>query len=324
MTAPTAAPRRALRVAEAGREPPHLPARLGRGAPAPDSWHDVQSPFDRRVVARVATCTPADVQACCEEAELHLDDDFPQFQRAEVLSSAARLLAESREAFARVITLEAGKPIRAARTEVDRCVDTLTLSAAEALVLSGDVVPMDATSSGAGRLGVALRVPIGVVGAITPFNFPLNLVAHKVAPAIAAGCPVVLKPAPATPVSALAFAELLAEAGLPQGWLSVVTGASDAIGAALVAHRVPRLISFTGSCAVGWSIAAAAPTKRVCLELGANSPVIVEPDADVELVAQRVSDAAFGYAGESCISVQRVLVQPCVRSTSDAQRSGSA
>lgn len=299
---------RAVSIAEESEEPLHVSARLSRKSSMPERWYDVESPFDGRMIARVSTCSEEDVEVCCEEAQRRLQEDFPQYQRAEVLSSAALLLAASRESFAKVIALEAGKPIRAARTEVSRCIDTLKLSAAEALTLSGDVVPMDATTAGAGRLGFALRVPVGVVGAITPFNFPLNLVAHKVAPAIAAGCPVVLKPAPATPVSALAFADLLADAGLPEGWLSVVTGVSDAIGRALVAHPLPRLISFTGSCAVGWSIAAAAPSKRVCLELGANSPVIVEPDADIDLVARRISDAAFGYAGQSCISVQRVLV----------------
>ncbi|MDA8074761.1 MAG: aldehyde dehydrogenase family protein [Actinomycetota bacterium] len=306
-TSPTLA-RRATYVAEEGDGPVRLGARLGAGRKSPERLHDVRNPYDGRTLASVSTCAEADVWASCEEAERHLDDDFPQFQRSRVLSSAALLLSESQNPFARIIALEAGKPIRAARAEVARCIDTLRLSAAEALALSGEVVPMDATAASAGRLGLALRVPIGVVGAITPFNFPLNLVAHKVAPAIAAGCPVVLKPAPATPLSALAFADLLADAGLPDGWLSVVTGARDEIGAALVAHRVPRLISFTGSCTVGWSIASAAPDKRVCLELGANTPVIVEPDVDVDAVAERVSQAAFGYAGQSCISIQRVLV----------------
>lgn len=300
-------PPRALDVATSAGEPVELRARVAGVPAAGPHPHRVVSPYDGRTVALVPTCTPDDVDASCLEAERHLDDDLPQYRRAEVLSRAATGLEAAREAFARIVSLEAGKPIRAARVEVDRCVDTLRLSAAEALALSGEVVPMDATASGAGRLGVALRVPVGVVGAITPFNFPLNLVAHKVAPAIAAGCPVVLKPAPATPVSALALAELLADAGLPEGWLSVVTGAGDELGASVVAHRVPRLISFTGSVGVGWAIAAAAPRKRVCLELGANSPVLVEPDADLDLVAERVAQAGFGYAGQSCISVQRVL-----------------
>ncbi len=300
-------PPRSLDVAASLGEPLALRAR-GAGTPTAGTCaHRVVSPYDGRTVALVPTCTPDDVDASCLEAERHLDDDLPQHRRAEVLSRAARALDAAREPFARIISLEAGKPVRAARVEVDRCVDTLRLSAAEALALSGEVVPMDATASGEGRIGFARRVPVGVVGAITPFNFPLNLVAHKVAPAVAAGCPVVLKPAPATPVSALAFAELLADAGLPEGWLSVVTGAGDELGTSVVAHRAPRLISFTGSVSVGWAIAAAAPRKRVCLELGANSPVIVEPDADVDLVAARVAHAAFGSAEQSCISVQRVL-----------------
>lgn len=305
-TAATALPS-ALDVATATAAPVALPARVAGKPALGERTHPVVSPYDGRTVALVPTCTTADVDASCLEAERRLGDDLPQHRRAEVLSRAANGLSDAREPFARLICLEAGKPIRTARVEVDRCIDTLRLSATEALTLSGEVVPMDATASGTGRLGFALRVPIGVVGAITPFNFPLNLVAHKVAPAVAAGCPVVLKPAPATPLSALAFADLLADAGLPDGWLSVVTGAANELGASLVAHRVPRLISFTGSVGVGWAIAAAAPTKRVCLELGANSPVIVEPDADVALVAERVALAAFGFAGQSCISVQRVL-----------------
>lgn len=307
MATAATAPPRALDVATMPGEPVELRARIAGRPASRDRTHRVVSPYDGRTVALVPTCTADDVDASCLEAERHLDDDLPQHQRAEVLTRAAGGLTDARESFARLISLEAGKPIRTARVEVDRCIDTLRLSAAEALTLSGEVVPMDATASGTGRLGFALRVPIGVVGAITPFNFPLNLVAHKVAPAVAAGCPVVLKPAPATPLSALAFADLLADAGLPDGWLSVVTGAADELGASVVAHRVPRLISFTGSVGVGWAIAAAAPTKRVCLELGANSPVLVEPDADVDLVAERVALAAFGFAGQSCISVQRVL-----------------
>src|SRR4029450_6379069 len=167
------------------------------------------------------------------------------------------------------------------RIEAARAVDTFRFSAAEARTLAGDMVPLDASSAGVGKLGFTLRLPIGVVGAISPFNFPLNLVAHKLAPAIAAGCPVVLKPASQTPLTSLLLAEiLLDESGLPPGWLNVVTGGGGTVGNALVDHPDVALITFTGSPDVGWGIRARAPRKRVGLELGDNAPVIVEPDAD--------------------------------------------
>lgn len=171
---------------------------------------------------------------------------------------------------------------------------------------------MEASEPGAGRLGFALRVPLGIIAAITPFNFPLNLVAHKVAPAIAAGCPVVLKPAPQTPLTSLRFVALLEEAGMPDGWVQTLTDGGREAGEALVSHPVPRMVTFTGSVGVGWAIAAAAPKKRIALELGSNAPVIVTADADVDLVARKVRAGGFSYAGQSCISVQRVLVDRTV------------
>ncbi len=275
-------------------------------------WMTVYSPYSGKPIAQVPACGIEDVERACRAANSFLTRAFPQFERAAVLTRAAQLLRERVDEFARIIVLEAGKPVRTARTEVERCIDTLTLSAAETLHLSGEMVPMDASASGLGRVGFAVRVPIGVVAAITPFNFPLNLVAHKVAPAIAAGCPIVLKPAPATPLSALAFADLLAKAGLPNGWLSVLTGSSPDLGKELVQNSAPRLISFTGSVPVGWSIAAAAPRKRVCLELGANSPVIIDSSANIPAAARRVVTAAFSFSGQACISVQRVLVHQSV------------
>jgi acyl-CoA reductase-like NAD-dependent aldehyde dehydrogenase len=228
------------------------------------------------------------------------------------LDRAAVLLREQAEPFAQGIMREAGKPIQTARAEVSRCVDTLSFSATEARKLSGEMIPMDASAASAGKLGFALRVPLGVVGAITPFNFPLNLVAHKIAPAVAAGCPVVLKPAPQTPLSGIALVELLVQAGLPEDWISVVTDRGKDAGAPLVEHSIPRMITFTGSATVGWSIASQAPKKRVALELGSNSPVVVEPDCDLEDVAAKIKKGGFAMAGQSCISVQRVLVHESV------------
>src|SRR5205814_786519 len=181
---------------------------------------------------------------------------------------------------ARIIAEEAAKPIKTARVEAKRAVSTFTFAAAEARRLAGEMVPLDAADVGEGKLGFTLRLPIGVVGAISPFNFPLNLVAHKVAPALAAGCPVVLKPASATPLSALFLAELVDDAGLPPGWLNVVAGPASEIGDVLVEDERVKLITFTGSGDVGWDLAARAPRKRVKLELGNATPVIVAEDAD--------------------------------------------
>ena len=244
----------------------------------------VVNPYDGQTIATVATGGPADVDAAATGARAHLGA-HPAVARAEVLERAARLVAERAETFARTICLEAGKPLKQARAETARCVDTLTFSAVEARTLTGEMVAMDASSAGAGKLGMILREPIGVVGAISPFNFPLNLVAHKVAPAIAAGCPVVLKPASATPLSALLLARALADAGLPPGFLSVIPGGGGTVGNAIVDHAGVAMISFTGSPPVGWGIRQRQPHKEVALELGNSTPVIVEADADLETAA---------------------------------------
>jgi acyl-CoA reductase-like NAD-dependent aldehyde dehydrogenase len=269
---------------------------------------EILSPYDGRCVGRVPLCGAAEVDLACRQAErMNARRSFPQHARAAVLMRAASRVAKRADRFVQLLAREAGKPVKQGRAEVARCVDTLALSAAEAEKLSGELVPMDATRAGAGRLGLALRVPVGVVAAITPFNFPLNLVAHKLGPAIAAGCPVVLKPAPATPLTSLELVELLVGCGLPEAWISVVTDRGREAAEPLVTHPIPRLVTFTGSAAVGRRIAAAAPEKRVRLELGSNSPLILEPDADLDGLAETLGPAAFGYAGQSCISVQRVL-----------------
>jgi acyl-CoA reductase-like NAD-dependent aldehyde dehydrogenase len=186
---------------------------------------------------------------------------------------------------------------------------TFTFAAVEARKLAGEMVPMDAAQAGTGKLGFTLRQPIGVVGAISPFNFPLNLVAHKIAPALAAGCAVVLKPASQTPFSALLLAELETEAGLPPGWLNVLVGPAAEIGDVLVEDERVRAITFTGSSAVGWKLAERAPRKRVNLELGNATPVVVAADADLDDAAAKLAANAFSFAGQSCISVQRVYVE---------------
>ncbi|MBK9178148.1 MAG: aldehyde dehydrogenase family protein [Acidimicrobiales bacterium] len=269
----------------------------------------VRAPYDGAELARVPACTPADVDRAVAAARAALDDPLPAWRRAEILDAAARLLVERREELARIIAQEAAKPIRTARAEAERAALTCTFSAVEARKLSGEMVPLEASSPGEGKLGFTLRVPIGVVGAISPFNFPLNLVAHKVAPAIAAGCPVVLKPASQTPLSALALAELLLdECGLPAGHLNVVTGSGGVVGNALVDHPDVAMITFTGSPPVGWGITSRAPRKKVSLELGNNSPVILEPDGDWRTAADKIRVAGFSHAGQSCISTQRIYV----------------
>ena len=210
---------------------------------------------------------------------------------------------------AQTICGEAGKPIKTARVEASRAISTYTFAAVEARKLAGDVVPMGASEAGEGKIAFTLRRPIGVIGAISPFNFPCNLVAHKLAPALAAGCPVVLKPASQTPLSALLLAELSEEAGLPPGWLTVLVGPSAEIGDVLVEDERVRMITFTGSSGVGWGIAERAAKKRVRLELGNSTPVVVAADADLDLAASKLAANAFSFAGQSCISVQRIYVE---------------
>jgi acyl-CoA reductase-like NAD-dependent aldehyde dehydrogenase len=271
-------------------------------------WIDVRSPYDGSTVARVARVGAAETRAAIDAAERAMRTPLPAFERAEILMRVADALVARADEAARLICAEAGKPMKAARVEAARAASTYTTAAVEARKLAGEIVPMDASQAGAGKLGFTQRVPVGVVGAISPFNFPLNLVAHKLAPALAAGCAVVLKPATQTPLSALFLAELELDAGLPAGWLNVVVGRSAEIGDVLVEDPRIALITFTGSGAVGWKLRERAPRKRVNLELGNATPVIVEPDADVSLAAARCAANAFSFAGQSCISVQRVLV----------------
>jgi len=272
-------------------------------------WGEVRSPYDGTVVGRVAEGDAALVDRAVRAAHDAFDSaDFPQHERAAVLDRAAALVRERVEDLAMTIAAEAGKPLKTARVEASRCVDTLTFSATEARKLTGGTVPMDASPAGGGKLGVMLRVPYGVVGAISPFNFPLNLVAHKLGPAIAAGNAIVLKPAGQTPISALKLAGILVEAGLPEGWLAVVPGPGSEVGNAIVEHELTRAITFTGSAGVGWDIRSRVPHKKVSLELGSNAPLIVHADGDWETAADKAKLHAFSHAGQSCISIQRVLV----------------
>src|SRR5918994_6240524 len=272
-------------------------------------WQEVRSPYSGEVVGRVAKAGADETRRAIDAAEEAMRSPLPAHKRAELLVRVAGGLGRRQEEVARTICAEAGKPLKAARVEAARAMSTFTMAAIEARTLAGDVVPMDASQAGEGKLAFTLRRPLGVVGAISPFNFPLNLVAHKLAPALAAGCAVVLKPAAATPLSALLLAELLSEAGLPPGWLSVLVGSSSEIGDQLVGDERVKVLTFTGSAAVGWGLRERAPRKKVLLELGNATPVIVAADAGLEQAAAKLAANAFSFAGQSCISVQRVYAQ---------------
>ena len=288
------------------------PARIDGEDVTSDDVAEVRSPFDGRVVGTVPTLTVDHLdRAVAVALDRHRGGPLPAYQRAEILDRAAALLAERTAEFAASISAESAKPIATATVEAQRAVDTIRFAAAVARTKTGEVIPLDASSAGVGKLGFVKRVPIGVVGAISPFNFPLNLVCHKLAPAIAAGCPVVLKPASATPLTAIRIATLFEEAGLPPGWINVVT-VPGSVADHLVTHDDVAMITFTGSPDVGWGIRARAPRKRVSLELGNNAPVVIEPDADVAAAAAKIAVAGYSFAGQSCISVQRVYAHRAI------------
>jgi acyl-CoA reductase-like NAD-dependent aldehyde dehydrogenase len=275
-------------------------------------WIDVRSPYSGEVVGRVAKGGADETRRALDGAARALESPLPAHKRAEILVKVAGALGRRHEEVARTISEEAGKPMKAARVEAARAMSTYTYAAVVARTLAGEMIPMEGSQAGEGKLAFTLRVPIGVVGAISPFNFPLNLVAHKIAPALAAGCAVVLKPATQTPLSALLLAELEEEAGLPPGWLSVVVGPSSEIGDTLVQDERVKLITFTGSSEVGWGIRERAARKRVTLELGNSTPVIVEASADLDDVTSKVAANGYSFAGQSCISIQRVYVERSV------------
>ena len=270
---------------------------------------EVRSPYSGEIVGRAPRSGADDARRAIDAAARALESPLPAHKRAEILVKVAGLIGRRHEEIARTISDEAGKPIKTARVEASRAMSTYTFAAVEARMLTGHMIPMDAAQAGEGKLAFTLRRPIGVVGAISPFNFPCNLVAHKLAPALAAGCPVVLKPASATPLSALLLAELEHEAGLPEGWLTVLVGPASEIGDVLVEDERVRLITFTGSSEVGWKLQERAPRKRVKLELGNSTPVIVAADGDVATAATKLAANAFSFAGQSCISVQRIYVE---------------
>jgi acyl-CoA reductase-like NAD-dependent aldehyde dehydrogenase len=270
---------------------------------------EVRNPYDNSLIDTVPKGDPTDVDKALQTAVqgAKVMARMPGYDRYRILRKAADMLEARAEEFAQVLSKEEGKIIGEARFEVSRAVQTLTLSAEEAKRIHGETVPVDGAPGGAGKLAFTLRVPCGVVAAITPFNFPLNLVCHKVGPALAAGNAVVIKPATDTPLSALKLTELLLEAGIPEEGIACITGPGGEIGDTLCADRRVRKITFTGSRDVGERICHMAGIKKVTMELGSNSPVIIMPDADLEKVAEAVVATGYSNAGQVCISTQRVL-----------------
>ena len=278
----------------------------------------MRSPWDQGLVGRVTIATRADARQAVSHAvaSLRRARALPRWKRREILEDVAASLIEQKERFAQLIVAEAGKPIRLARAEVDRAVVTFKTAAEEAARLGGESLPLDLTEGNEGRWGLVQRFPVGPILAITPFNFPLNLVAHKVAPALAAGCPILLKPAPQTPFTALALGEVILKAGWPQEALAVLPlSNADTAWLAEKEDRI-KLVSFTGSSKVGWELKARSGRKRVLLELGGNAALVVHNDwHDLDEAAARTAHAAFGFAGQSCISAQRVFVQRSIFQT---------
>lgn len=274
---------------------------------------EVRNPYDGSVVDEVSVAGPSEVELALAGAVRGAEvmRGMSAYDRAGVLRRASELMLSRINELGRLISLEEGKTLAEGTFEVTRAAETMALSAEEARRLTGEVLPLDAAPGGSGKLGFTLRVPCGVVLALTPFNFPLNLVCHKVGPAIAAGNSVIVKPASDTPLSALRLVEILLEAGLPPRGIACVVGPGAAVGETLAADPRVRKVSFTGSAEVGRRLCAVAGIKRVTLELGSNSPLIVLEDADLDQVAAAVVATGYGNAGQVCISTQRVIaVEP--------------
>jgi acyl-CoA reductase-like NAD-dependent aldehyde dehydrogenase len=274
---------------------------------------EIRSPYDGTPLAMVFQGTSVHAERAIQSAVQAFGSTrrLPAFERQRVLRSIAQYIASHKEEFARTMAQEAGKPLKAARTEVERAVFTFTIAAEETTRIPGEYLSLDWQQFTSGRWGIVRRFPLGPIAGITPFNFPLNLVAHKVAPAIAAGCPIILKPAPQTPLTAFLLAEAVEQAGLPDGAFNVLPLSNEDAGLLVSDDRI-KMISFTGSAPVGWDIKRRAGKKKVVLELGGNAGVIVHSDADIAWAAERCVTGGFSYAGQTCISVQRILVERSV------------
>lgn len=286
-----------------------LPMLIGGEEVFKDEVIDVIYPYNQQKVGEAVKGSVEDVEKAVEKAKVGLKKlkQLTAYEKYKMLLKVAQLLEERKDEFAKVITLETGKTIKESRLEVERAINTITFSAEEAKRIGGEVVHFDASPNGRGKRGYYFRVPAGIVAAITPFNFPVNLTAHKIAPAIAAGCPFILKPSEKTPLSPTMLCQLFLEAGVPKEAVSIIPGFAD-VGQAMTTHPDVRVVSFTGSLKVGEIIAKQAGLKKIVMELGSNSAVIVDKDANLELAAKKSVLGGFALAGQVCISVQRVLV----------------
>ena len=275
---------------------------------------EIRSPYDNSVVGSTFEATRGHLDLAIQAAARSFEEtrQLPAYERQRILRRVAEGIAEHADEFARVMALEAGKPMKAARAEVERAVFTFSIAAEESTRITGDWLPMDLQQSAGGRWGIVRRFPLGPIVAITPFNFPLNLVAHKLAPAMATGCTIVLKPAPKTPFLALRLSELIDRAGWPAGALNTLNLTNEDAEELVRDDRL-KLLTFTGSGGVGWALKAKAGKKRVLLELGGNAAVIVHADADVEYAAERCVLGGYSYSGQSCISVQRLFVHRSIK-----------
>ncbi len=272
---------------------------------------EVKNKYNGEVVGVLPTARKEDLDTALAAAERAEDvmADMPAHKRASILLRTAELMRERADDLAKTVAAEAGKALKFARAEVERAASVFTIAAEEAKRIHGETIPLDAVPSGDGYFGYWTRRPVGVIAAISPFNFPLNLVAHKVAPALAAGNTLVLKPATTTPLAAVKLCQILQEAGLPAGAINLVVGSGGTVGEWLITDERVDKITFTGSPEIGRHILAVAGIKKVTLELGNNSPVVVAPDADLDFVAKRCALGAFYNSGQVCISVQRIYSQ---------------
>ncbi len=277
-------------------------------------YYHLNAPYTGEIIAKVAKATPADVARAIEGAHdvFQSFKKIPAYERAEILYKVVAIMRERKQELAEILAMEAAKPIATGLAEVERTIATYQFAAEAAKQLTGETIPMDAAPGATDRMGYTKRIPLGVVTAITPFNFPFNLVAHKLGPAFAVGNTVVLKPATQTPLSALVMAEIFNEAGLPDGALQIVTGSGSELSDCLVTHPLVKKVTFTGSGAVGLKLKEKVGLRKMTLELGSNAGLIVEPSTPLEKIIKRCVSGAFGFAGQVCISLQRIYVQQSI------------
>ncbi|EGA89831.1 NADP-dependent glyceraldehyde-3-phosphatedehydrogenase [Planococcus donghaensis MPA1U2] len=275
---------------------------------------EVRNPQNNAIIDLVPAASVEDMLNCLEQAKhgAEIAAAMPVHQRIKVINGAADYIEEHHKKFAQTIAMESSKTIREATKEVGRAIQTLRISAEEARRINGETIPFDQSPGSESRIGYFYRFPIGVIAAITPFNDPLNLVAHKIGPAIASGNAIVVKPATVTPLSALLLAEAFSFAGLPAKVLSVITGHGREIGDALVTHPAVRMVTFTGGLEAGEQIVSKAGLKKISMELGSNSPVIVLEDADIEDAVESCVSGAFWAAGQNCLGVQRIYIEKSI------------